>query len=154
MVELVSGTTPGIIDLIRCLIVEYAAALPVDVSHERIDDEAEGLPGEYAPPRGALLLALMDGRPAGCAALRPLNQEICELKRVYVRSEARGHGVGRGLVEALIRTARSIGYRQMRLDSIPTLKPALGLYRSLGFRFIPPYRAIPTKSALFMELKL
>jgi GNAT superfamily N-acetyltransferase len=154
MITVLRGEGPGPLDMIRRLIVEYAAALPVDVSHERIDAEAKGLPGDYAPPRGTLLLAMTDDRPVGCAALRPLDREVCELKRVYVRAEARGQGIGRVLVATLIEDARRIGYRRMRLDTIPALKPALGLYRSLGFRFIAPYRAIPTERALFMELKL
>jgi ribosomal protein S18 acetylase RimI-like enzyme len=154
MIGVVDGRTPGPLDVLRDLILEYAASLPVDVSHERMRQEAEGLPGEYAPPRGALLLAMADGSPLGCAALRPLDRETCELKRVYVRPEARGRGIGRTMVITLIGSARRIGYRRMRLDTVPALKPALGLYRSLGFRFIAPYRAIPTERALFMELML
>lgn len=154
MITVVRGEAPGPLDMIRRLIVEYAASLPVDVSHEGIDDEVEKLPGVYAPPRGTLLLAMAGDRPVGCAALRPLDAEVCELKRVYVRPEGRGQGIGRLLIVTLIGTARRIGYRRIRLDTIPDLKPALGLYRSLGFRFIAPYRAIPTERALFMELKL
>jgi len=154
MLTLVRAEAPGPLEMIRLLIVEYAASLPVDVTHEGVDREARELPGDYGPPRGTLLLALEGDRPVGCAALRPLGPDACELKRVYVRAEARGRGIGRTLVETLIEDARRIGYRRMRLDTIPALKPALGLYRSLGFRFIAPYRAIPTERALFMELRL
>jgi GNAT superfamily N-acetyltransferase len=154
MTGVVDAEIPGHLDMIRGLILEYARSLPVDVSHERILEEAEGLPGEYAPPRGALLLAMAGGSPVGCAGIRPLDRETCELKRVYVRPEERGRGTGRTLVVTLIGCARRIGYRRMRLDTIPDLKPALGLYRSLGFRFIAPYRMLPTERAVFMELTL
>ncbi len=154
MIDLVRGESPGHLDMIRDLIVEYASGLPVDVSHERIEAEANALPGDYAPPWGMLLLAFSEGQAVGCAALRPLDRDICELKRVYVRTGARGRRIGRALVESLVREARRIGYRRMRLDTIPELKPALGLYRSLGFRFILPYRSIPTDRAVFMELRL
>jgi len=154
MIMVVRGETPGALDMIRRLIVEYAASLPVDVSHEGIDDEAKKLPGAYAPPRGTLLLAMDGDRPVGCAALRPLDPDVCELKRVYVRPEGRGRGIGRLLIVTILGSAQRMGYRRVRLDTIPDLKPALGLYRSLGFRFIAPYRAIPTERALFMELRL
>jgi ribosomal protein S18 acetylase RimI-like enzyme len=154
MITVLRGETPGALDMIRRLIVEYAASLPVDVSHERIEDEMKKLPGDYASPRGTLLLAMDGEHPIGCAALRPVDSEVCELKRVYVRPEARGRGIGRLLIVTLICSAQRMGYRRIRLDTIPELKPALGLYRSLGFRFIAPYRVIPTERALFMELRL
>ena len=154
MITLVRAETPAQIDGVRSLFSEYVASLPVDVSYENVPRESADLPGDYAPPRGELLLALVEGEPAGCVALRPLDLEICEMKRVYLRPAWRGRGMGRKLVEGIVAAARRIGYRRMRLDTIPSLKAALSLYRSLGFRVIAPYRAIPSERALFLELKL
>jgi len=154
MITLVRAETPAQIDGVRSLFAEYVASLPVDVSYENVPRESADLPGAYAPPRGELLLALVEGEPAGCVALRPLDLEVCEMKRVYLRPAWRGLGMGRELVEGIVAAARRIGYRRMRLDTIPSLKPALSLYRSLGFRVIAPYREIPSDRALFLELKL
>lgn len=154
MATIVRAETAEQLEWIRRLIEEYVASLPVDVSYEHVPDELSRLPGEYAPPRGELLLALVDGRPAGCVGLRPLEGDTCEMKRVYLRPEWRRRGIGRAMAEAIVQAARRIGYRKMRLDTIPSLKPAIALYRSMGFRVIAPYRVIPTSSAFFMELKL
>ena len=154
MTTIVRAETAEQLEWTRQLIEEYAASLPVDVSYEHVPDECARLPGEYAPPLGELLLALVDGRPAGCIALRPIDRDTCEMKRVYLRPEWRGRGIGRELAEAIVDAARRIGYRRMRLDTIPSLKPAIALYRSMGFRVIAPYRAIPTSCAFFMELNL
>jgi ribosomal protein S18 acetylase RimI-like enzyme len=109
----------------------------------------EELPGSYAPPRGTLLLA----RGAGCVALRPLDETTCELKRLYVRPEARGTGLGRLLSQA-VAEARTLGYARMRLDTLPGMEAAQGLYAQLGFREIPPYRPNPIRRARFLELEL
>lgn len=154
MAVIVRAETAEQLEWTRRLIEEYVASLPVDVSYERVPEECAGLPGAYAPPAGELLLAMEGGEPVGCVALRPMDRETCEMKRVYVRPEWRSRGVGRALAEAIVDAARRIGYRKMRLDTIPSLKPAIGLYRSMGFRVIAPYRAIPTSCAFFMELKL
>jgi GNAT superfamily N-acetyltransferase len=154
MATIVRAETSTQIDWARTLFAEYVASLPVDVSYEDVPRECVGLPGAYGPPRGELLLALVDGAPAGCVALRPLDLETCEMKRVYLRPEWRGRGIGRELVETILAAARRIGYRRMRLDTIPALKAAVSLYRSLGFRVIAPYRAIPAERVLFMELDL
>ena len=154
MATIVRARTAEQLDWTRRLIEEYVASLPVDVSYEHVPEECADLPGDYAPPLGELLLALVDGKPAGCIALRPLDRETCEMKRVYLRPEWRGRGIGRALAEALIEAARRIGYRRMRLDTIPSLKVAVRLYRSMGFRVIAPYRDIPTSCAFFMELDL
>jgi len=154
MATIVRAETAQQLGWARRLIEEYVASLPVDVSYEHVPEECARLPGEYAPPLGELLLAMEGGEPVGCVALRPLDRETCEMKRVYVRPAWRGRGVGRALAKAIVDAARRIGYRRMRLDTIPSLKPAIGLYRSMGFRVIAPYRAIPTSCAFFMELKL
>lgn len=142
------------IDDARRLITEYVAALPVDISYESVDGELAGLPGEYAPPRGELLQASVDGEAAGCIALRPIDGETCEMKRFYVRPQYRGLGIGRRLAEAIADAARRIGYRRMRLDTHPTMTAAIALYTSMGFRSIAPCRSTPNRENLFMEMDL
>ena len=138
------------VDEVRVLFREYAASLPFTLDFQDFDRELAGLPGEYAPPRGALLLA----RGAGCVGLRPLDAATCEMKRLYVRPAARGTGLGRRLTEAIVGEARGLGYARMRLDTMPDMAAALVLYAELGFREIPPYRANPIAGAVFLELEL
>ncbi|MBI3858039.1 MAG: GNAT family N-acetyltransferase [Planctomycetes bacterium] len=154
MATLVRAESPEQIDGVRGLLREYVDSLPVDLSYEHFAREVAGLPGDYAPPSGELLLALVRGAPAGCAALRPLDRQICEMKRVYLRPAFRGRGIGRALGAALVAAARRIGYRRIRLDTLASMKAAMGLYRSMGFRVILPYRSIPVEQAVFMELNL
>lgn len=138
------------VDEVRALFREYAASLPFALDFQDFDRELAELPGEYAPPRGALLLA----RGAGCVGLRPLDAATCEMKRLYVRPSARGTGLGRRLTEAIVGEARGLGYARMRLDTMPDMAAALSLYAELGFREIPPYRANPVDGAVFLELEL
>jgi ribosomal protein S18 acetylase RimI-like enzyme len=138
----------------RRLFKEYEASLDVDLRYQGFEQELAGLPGAYAPPRGRLLLAVDDSAPAGCVALRPLGADVGEMKRLYVRPAARGKRVGRLLAEAVIREARLIGYSRMRLDTLPSMKDALALYRALGFEEIAPYYASPVADTRFMELAL
>lgn len=119
--------------------------------------ELEGLPGKYAPPGGGLLLATLDGEPAGCVALRGIDEARCEMKRMFVYPERQGHGVGRALAEAVIRDARALGYRRMLLDTSIRQAEAQALYRRLGFRPIAPYYDLPEPLRnwlVFMELPL
>jgi putative acetyltransferase len=139
---------------VRGLFVEYAAALGADFCVQGFEDELANLPGAYAPPRGRLLLAREGDAAVGCVALRPLAEDICEMKRLYVRPVYRSSGVGRRLVEAIIAAAREIGYRRMRLDTLPKLAAARQLYRTLGFRPIEPYCYNPIAGAEFLELNL
>ena len=142
------------IPLARQLFREYAAALGVDLKFQSFEAELAGLPGDYAPPAGRLLVAWFEGTPDGCVALRPLQKDICEMKRLWVRPASSGRGIGRRLAETVIAQAREIGYHTMRLDTLARLVPALNLYRSLGFQPVPPYTHNPLEGALFMELRL
>jgi len=154
MITIVEITRSDGLDIIRALFTEYAQSLGFDLGFQDFAGELANLPGDYAPPLGRLLLARVDGKPAGCIALHPLAPDICEMKRLYVRSEFRGKGVGRMLVGRLIAEAREIGYQKMRLDTVPRMEEAIGLYRHFGFREIEPYRFNPIPGALYFELEL
>ncbi|MFB3813136.1 MAG: GNAT family N-acetyltransferase [Terriglobales bacterium] len=155
MVRIVQATTAEQVELARELFQEYAASLGFDLCFQNFTQELASLPGDYAPPSGRLLLAVEADEAAGCVALHDLGHSICEMKRLYLRPKFRGRGLGRELAEAVIRSAREIGYRAMRLDTVAPIMPqAVALYRSLGFREIPPYRPNPIAGALYMELEL
>ena len=140
--------------LARSLFEEYAASLGFDLSFQDFTRELEGLPGEYAPPGGVILLACEGDLISGCVALRPMEPGTCEMKRLFVRPGFRGRALGRGLAEAVIAEASAKKYRTMRLDTVPAMTEAIALYRSLGFRPIDPYRANPIPGALFFEKDL
>jgi len=133
---------------------EYQQELGIDLCFQGFEKELAELPGDYAPPEGRLFLAYVDGKLAGCVALHRFRGDTCEMKRLYLRPGQRGSGAGRRLAEAVIAAAREIGYARMVLDTLPSMKTAQALYRSLGFREIPSYRENPVEGALFMELEL
>jgi len=138
----------------RALFEEYAAGLAIDLCFQGFSQELDTLPQMFGPPRGALLLAEIEGLLAGCAAVRPLEDAVCELKRVYVRAAYRGAGLGRRLTQTAIEAAREMGYARMRLDTLPEMAPAQRLYESLGFYDIAAYCGEPVTGQRFMEAVL
>lgn len=134
----------------------YAASLPVDLGYQNFASELAALPGDYAPPRGALLLARGEGGAAlASVGLRPLTEEgCCEMKRLYVLPTGRGLGLGRAMAEAAVAEARRIGYAEMRLDTLPGMDAAIRLYRAMGFAPTAPYYGPTPEGTLFMALRL
>jgi putative acetyltransferase len=151
--ELVDGHVAEHVPVVRALFEEYAEALGVDLGFQDFERELAELPGDYVPPAGRLLLAL-DPEPAGCVALRPFEPGVCEMKRLYVRPAYRGSGLGRLLAEQIVTAGRDAGYERMRLDTLPTMAAARGLYESLGFVEIDAYRPNPVHGTTYFELAL
>ena len=152
--EIVQAASAGDIDRVSELFREYEKSLGISLGFQGFEQELAGLPGAYAPPTGRLLLAVDAGRPAGCVALRPLGPNTGEMKRLYVRPEFRGRRLGGLLAERVLAEARALGYARMRLDTLPSMKEAIAMYRSLGFTEIAPYYPNPVPGALFLELRL
>ena len=155
MIEILQAETAEQIEETRKLFREYEKWLGLDLCFQGFEEELKTLPAKYAIPDGRLFLALVNGKTAGCIALRKLEQSVCEMKRLFVRSEFRGLGLGKILIEKLIDEARFIGYEKMRLDTLPDqMAKAVKLYKSHGFVEISPYYENPYKETLFLELNL
>ena len=154
MAKILQAASPEELAQVGELFREYADGLGIDLDFQGFEQELASLPGDYQLPRGSLLLAREGAHGVGCVAIRPLDDETAELKRLYVRPSARTSGLGRALTEAAIAMAMSAGYRRIRLDSLPTMQRAIRLYQALGFRPIPPYRHNPVAGTVFLELDL
>ena len=158
LVELMTPTTPELLEATRAIFRDYAQSLDVDLCFQNFDAELAALPGEYAPTQGALLLALVGGEVAGCGALRRLSNvdyaNACEMRRLYVRPSFRQFGLGRLLAQALMDRGRQAGYSVMLLDTLDEMEAARGLYASLGFENIPPYYFNPIAGAHYLKAEL
>lgn len=153
--EIIRAETPEAIEQARSLFREYEAWLGISLCFQNFEEEVANLPGRYAAPDGRLFLAFVDENPAGCIALRKLEEGICEMKRLFVREDFRGRKIGIILIEKLIEEAKAIGYQKMRLDTYPAkMANAVKLYESHGFREIPPYYDNPHGEILYLEKEL
>jgi len=140
--------------IVRAIFVEYAEGLGFDLCFQGFESELAELPGKYAPPGGCVLLAWDGAEAVGCVALRPVDAQRGELKRLYVRPGARGHSLGRRLVERVCGEARAAGYRWICLDTLPSMAAAVTLYVAMGFEPIEPYAFSPFAGVMFMGLDL
>jgi GNAT superfamily N-acetyltransferase len=157
-IELFTPTAPQDLEAAREIFREYASTLSVDLDFQNFDAELAALPGDYAPPRGALLLARVEGAWAGCCALRPMDSSdypnAAEMKRLFVRKAFRGFGLGRQLTEAILDEARRAGYSTVLLDTLDEMEAARALYEDLGFEEIPPYYHNPHAGAHYLKVEL
>jgi putative acetyltransferase len=167
-IAVVPADNPVRIEAVRELFKEYAASLSFNLCFQSFEEELARLPGEYAPPLGMLLLGLVDDQVGGCVAFHrmegemagghaefPAGSGVCEMKRLYVRPAFRGSGLGRELIDSILKCAAAVGYRRMRLDTIPSeMAKAVEIYRTIGFMEIAPYRPNPIPGAKYMELEL
>lgn len=154
MLKIVQVETDNNLEQARLLFESYAVSLGIDLSFQNFEEELANFPAGYNLPNGNLLLAIHENQVAGCVALRKLDDDICEMKRLYVLPQFRKLGIGKLLAEAVIAEARKLKYRRMRLDTLPSMTQAQALYKSLGFKEIAPYCFNPVEGTIFMELKL
>ena len=138
----------------RVLLREYEAASEVDLCFQGFEEEVETLERMYGPPGGVFLILRAGERTAGCVALEDSGDKVCEMKRLFLRPEFRGRGLGRRCAEEIVRIAREVGYAALRLHTLPSMRAAIALYRSMGFREIAPYTDNPVEGVIFMELTL
>lgn len=142
------------LDAVKTLFMEYARSLEFSLGFQDFEEEISDMPGHYGPPDGCILLAFYDDVPVGCVGLRRLEEGVCEMKRLYVKPEFRGRGIGKYLSEMIIAEAKRIGYDKMRLDTLSSMTEANAIYGNLGFRDIEPYRYNPFEDAIFLEIDL
>lgn len=154
MAEISEARFPEDLAVVREIFRDYAQSLGIDLAFQNFEAELAALPGKYSAPNGRVLLAREQGHVVGCVALRPMGEGACEMKRLYVRPQGRGLGLGRRLAEAVCTTARDAGYRCIRLDTIPTMTAAQDIYRALGFQPIPAYVFNPIEGTRYLELDL
>ena len=136
------------------LFIEYKNSLNLDLCFQKFHEEISDLPSQYSEPSGCIILCYDNNEPIGCIALRKFEGNTCEMKRLYLRSEARGKGIGRVLANKIIEKAKQFGYKKIRLDTIVTMKEAIVLYKSMGFKVIAPYRFNPLEGVIYMELEI
>ena len=157
-IALVTPESPEAFEATRAIFREYASGLGVDLCFQGFEAELANLPGEYAAPRGALLLARVNGQIGGCGAFRPIGDvdyaNACEMKRLFVRPAYRGLGLGRLIAQALMDQALRAGYSAMLLDTLDDMEAARGLYAQLGFEEIPPYYFNPIPGAHYLKVQL
>ena len=154
MLVIKQALTGKLIKQARKLLIEYVNYLGIDLSFQNFKEELKTFPGDYNPPEGCILLAYCKDKLAGCVSVRKFQDDICEMKRLYIRPKYRRKNVGRDLSNAIIHKSKEIGYKYMRLDTLPFMKEAITLYLSLGFKEIAPYCYNPFKGAKYYELKL
>ena len=154
MLVIKQATSKKHINLTHELFIEYAKCLEFDLDFQDFKKELKKLPGDYAPPEGKILLAFYNEELAGCVGLRKFKDDICEMKRLYVRPKFRKKSIGKTLSKEIIQKSKEIGYKYMRLDTLPSMEDAIKLYIALGFKEIPAYRYNPFENAKFFELKL
>jgi GNAT superfamily N-acetyltransferase len=152
--QILAASEPAQVEQVRILFQEYWDSFDFTPCFQGFSNEVAGLPGKYAPPGGTLALALIGGQPAGCAALRRLDDERCEAKRLYVRPAFRGRRLGKALLDWLIAQARGLGYREMVGDTMPVMERALEMYLRAGFERTGPYGDDPTPGAIYIRLHL
>jgi ribosomal protein S18 acetylase RimI-like enzyme len=154
MAHIIHSHMPEQVGKARSLFEQYAIGMGLGLGFQNFDDDLNNLPGEYVPPYGALLMAIERSVPVGCVGMRPMERSACEMKRLFVKPAHRGKGVGRQLVESIVAEAKLAGYQCMRLDTLPSMREAVALYQSVGFREIEPYCWNPIRGALYYELEL
>lgn len=154
MIQILPARFPEQLEAVRSIFREYAESLGIDLAFQQFESELADLPGKFAGPRGQVLLAYHDAELIGCVALRPLDDAVCEMKRLYVRPSGRGLQAGKQLATRICAAARESGYHRIRLDTLPSMQAALRLYASLGFEPIPAYVFNPIPGAIFLECDL
>ena len=155
MMELFEAKSPEAYAMAISLFKEYAAQLDVDLSFQKFDQEILNIQYQYARPEGILFIAYdQDQQPMGCFGIRRFEDSICELKRMYLKQEQRGKGIGKSLLAKAIEAGRELHYKKMRLDTLPSMQAAMGLYRKMGFYEIPAYRYNPVEGTKFFEIQL